>query len=425
MNLLKIPNRPTHNSLSAGNTVNEQLLLFILATIQFTHIMDFMIMMPLGPQLMRLFAISPQQFGLLVSAYTFSAGIFGFAAAFFIDRFDRKKALLFLYLGFSLGTLACALAPGYYLLLLARILTGAFGGILGALVLAIVGDAIPAERRGRAMGIVMASFAIASVAGVPFGLFLANQWEWHAPFFLLAFLSLICCAIAWRVLPPMRAHLINRVQRDPLSVIREVATSANQRWALGLMMMMMLGAFSVIPFLSPYMVSNVGFSESQLAYIYLTGGSVSFFSSILVGRLADKYGKQRVFILANLLSIIPLIILTNMSRTPIAMALLVFALYFIFNNARSVPAMAIITSSISPKTRGSFMSFNSSVQQVSSGIASFLAGLVIHKSASGELVNFNLVGFCAAIIAVASIIFVKRIKPVDTAASPEALELSH
>jgi predicted MFS family arabinose efflux permease len=163
----------------------EKILLFILASIQFTSIMDFMIMMPLGPQLMRIFQINPQEFGFLVSAYTFAAGFSSFIGVFWIDNFDRKKALMNMYLGFLLGTLACALSPTYTILVLSRILTGLFGGLLMALVFSIIGDVIEEKRRGTAMGYVSTSFSLASVLGVPFGLFIASFWNWHAPFFFL------------------------------------------------------------------------------------------------------------------------------------------------------------------------------------------------------------------------------------------------
>jgi predicted MFS family arabinose efflux permease len=411
MNPIQTPASPVlHPEIS---TYQERLLLFILAVIQFTHIMDFMIMVPLGPRLIDVFDISTRQFSFLVSAYTFSAGISGFASAFFIDRFDRKTALIVLYFGFTLGTFACALSPNYYFLLTARTITGLFGGILGALIYAIVGDTIPAERRGRAMGIVMASFAIASVAGVPFGLFLADQFDWHAPFFLLAAMSLVVWVAAFKVMPAMRKHLQHQQHRSPMMVITQVLNNPNQLWALGLMMMLMMAGFGIIPLLSTYMVKNVGFSQSQLAYIYLTGGSVSFFSSIIVGRLSDKYGKSRIFIIAAVLSLIPIVIITNLSRTPIPIALSVFAFFFIFTNGRMVPAMALITSSVLPQQRGSFMSINSSVQSIAAGVAAFLAGLVVYESpATGELMNYPLVGYCSMVAVLICIYMVRKIKPV-------------
>ena len=277
----------------------ERLILFLLAAAKFTHIMDFMVVMPLGPQLMRIFGISPQQFGLVVSAYTISAGLFGFIGAFFVDRFDRKKALIFCYTGFVIGTIACALSPTYEVLLLTRSLTGAFGGVLGALVLAMVGDIFAEERRASAMSIVMAAFSAASVIGVPFGLFLAAQFSWHAPFYFLGGLGIVIWLLMQFYLPEMKGHMEGgAAQKKPGQVIRVAFGQANARFALILISVMMLGQFTVIPFIADYMVGNMGFEELDLSYIYLIGGALTLVTAPLIGRFADRFGKFRVFSLS-------------------------------------------------------------------------------------------------------------------------------
>lgn len=393
----------------------EKIILLILATINFTHIMDFMIMMPLGPQLMRLFDINPQQFGMIVSAYTFSAGIFGFAGAFFVDKFDRKAVLLTAYAGFTLGTFACAMAPGYVLLVAARIFTGAFGGILSALVLSIIGDAIPAERRGAAMGLVMAAFSVASVAGVPFGLYLATLLSWHAPFYLLGAVGLVITALIWRFLPSMRGHIISKkaVRVSPLQVIASVTSDRNQMMALLLTSLLMLGQFSVIPYISPYMVANVGFTEAQLTYIYMIGGLFTIFSSPIVGKWADRKGKFPVFRMFILLSLIPIFLITHMPPIAVPVALLVTSAFFICSNGRMIPSMAMVTSTVKPQSRGSFMSFNSCIQQVSAGVASYVAGMIIHKTETGAMLNFDYVGYLAIGFSLVSIWIAQKLKPVD------------
>ncbi len=258
----------------------ERLLLFTLAAINFTHIVDFMIMMPLGPQLMRLFDISPQQFSALVSTYTFSAGVSSFIGAFVLDRFDRKKTLMIAYVGFVIGTFACALAPNYQLLLSARIVTGAFGGLLSALILSIIGDVIPEFRRATAIGIVMGAFSVASVVGVPFGLFIANQYSWHAPFIFLGILSTAILGLIVVAMPNyVRTWYSDIPHPSPIKVLTNLAQNGNQLSALWFTIMLVLGHFTIIPFLSPYMVANVGFSESDLTYIYLLGGAVTIFTS--------------------------------------------------------------------------------------------------------------------------------------------------
>lgn len=393
--------------------LREGWLLFILAAIQFTHIMDFVIMMPLGPQLMRVFQISPKEFGFLVSAYTFSAALSGFISTLFIDKFDRKYALLGLYFGFILGTFCCAIAPNYSLLLLARLIAGAFGGVISGLVFAIIGDAIPENRRGAATGKVMAAFSVASIAGIPVGLYLASRLNWHAPFFLLTGVSLVVLIIAFLVLPTLSRHLTKANKSNPLAVIGEILRNKNLLWALSLMVMLTLAGFTVVPFISPYLVSNLGFAEQELAYMYLFGGLASVVTSQLAGRLADKYGKQRVFIYMALFSIIPILLLTNLPRVSHAVVLLVTTTFFIGFGARFVPAVALTTSSVAPKLRGSFMSFNSSIQQLASGASAFLSGLIIQKTTAGTLLHFNTIGIIASVATVLCIFIIRQLKVVS------------
>lgn len=390
---------------------SERLLLFTLAAIQFSHIMDFMIMMPLGPQLMRIFEISPQQFSMLVSGYTFSAGVFGFLSAFVADRFARKPLLMFLFTGFVFGTLACSLAPGYGILLAARILTGAFGGILSAMVFAVVGDTIPLERRGTAMGWVTAAFSAASVFGVPFGLFLASKISWHAPFLFLACLGIPVWLMAWRFIPntPQPDH----TRENPLQLVQRVSQDRNQQWALLLIILMMLGQFSVIPFLSPSMVANVGFSESNLAYIYLLGGFTTLFTGPWIGRLADRYGRQRVLYCFLVLSILPIIWITHLGPSPMLMVLALTTCFFVLSGGRMIPVMAMMTAAVVPRYRGSFMSLQSAVQQISAGIASLLAGWIIIENGQGQLLNYPVVGYLAAVTSILSLFVARRIRAIS------------
>lgn len=393
---------------------NEKLLLWTLAAINFIHIVDFMILMPLGPQLMRIFEISPREFGLLVSSYTFSAGISSFFGAFFLDRFDRKKILLWVYVGFSIATLGCALSPNYPILLFARVLSGVFGGLTSALILAIIGDVIPDSRRGRAMGLVMAAFSVASVLGVPMGLFLASLSDWHTPFYILTALSVLSLGMIMKYIPSISTHLKNDIVRpNPMVVIRRVTSNANQMRAIGLSVMMMFGQFMIIPFLSPYTVANVGFSEMQLAYIYMAGGAFTIFTSPWVGKMADKHGKLKVFTIFMFLNIIPIAVITNLGVTPIYYVLMISTMFFVTSNGRYVPAAAIITGTAKPENRGSFLSFNSAVQQIATGFASLIAGIIIGENAAGELTNFNVVGYIAIVFSLLCIPLARRVKIVS------------
>ena len=258
-------------------------LLITLAGIQFTHILDFMIMMPLGPQFTQIFAITDAQFGLLVSAYTLAAGASGLLAATYLDKFDRKKLLLTLYILFGLATLACGLAPTYYSLMVARVLAGVFGGVLSALSQTIIADVIPFERRGRAMGIVMTSFSLSTVAGVPLGLFLAAHFSWHAPFFGIAALVGLLATGAFVTLPPLVEHLKMKNRPSAWSGIKQVLADANHMKAFAFSGLLMFAGFTVIPFITIYLQTNVGWRTDQVPYVYLCGGVVTLFTARLVG----------------------------------------------------------------------------------------------------------------------------------------------
>ncbi len=374
---------------------HEWLLLLTLTVMNFTHIMDFMVMMPLGPQLMRLFQVSPSQFALLVSTYTFSAALAGFVGAFIVDRFDRRQTLLVLYAGFGLSTLLCAAANSYGSLLLARAVAGSFGGLMGATLMAIVGDVVPAERRGAAMGTVMAAFSLSAVAGVPCGLLLAEHFGWQGPFVFLALASLPLLWLARRMVPPLRGHLVPHRPRNPWQQMRFMYSQPVHLRAFAMMASLMFAGFSVIPFISPYMVANAGLTEADLKYIYLCGGLATLFSARLIGWLADRVGKIRMFIGVSLASLPAILLLTHWQHAPLGATLAVTTLFMVFVSGRMVPAMAIVTGAVAPQHRGSFMSFNSATQQLASGAASFSAGLLIQRGAHGQWAGYDLVGYAA------------------------------
>lgn len=392
---------------------NERLLLIILAAGMFTHIMDFMIMMPLGAQLKRLFKISPQEFSLLVASYTVTAGVAGFFAAFIIDRFDRKKVLIFIYTGFATGTLACAFAPTYNFLLATRSLTGGFGGVLGALILSIVSDIVPLERRAKGIGIVMASFGLASVLGVPFGLFIASKTSWHAPFLLLGILAFVINGLMMVLIPSMTSH-IKEKHAGPMEVLVSIFGNANARLGLTFTSTLMLGHFTIIPFIALYMVGNIGFTEDQLALIYLVGGMCTIFFSPWVGKMADKHGRLKIFSIFGTLVIIPILVITNLTPVPVWTVLVISGVFFIFSNGRMVPSTTMETAIIKPENRGSYMSIRSSVQQLTSGLASFVAGLIIVERApvfgtAKALANFNYVGAIAVFFSLVSLYIARKL----------------
>ena len=390
---------------------NEKLLLFTLAVIQFTHILDFMIIMPLGKTLMEAFQISPTEFSLIVSSYSFAAFGMSLIGAFFIDRFDRKAALLFLYTGFTFGTFACSFAPNYLFFLIARSLTGAFGGVISALILSIIADAIPYERRSAAMGIVMTGFSVASVLGVPAGIQLAAMNTWKTPFFVLGLMAAAVTIMIYFVVPPLRIHLnTGKTREHPFKIISKIFKTPNQTKALSFNVILMLGHFTIIPFIAPYMQSNVGFSETDVAGIYFFGGLVTIILLPLFGRLADKYGNVRVFTFGTIVAIISIFSITNLPPVGIVFALFITSTFFVGGSGRNVPATTMVTSVVTPENRGSFMSIRASFVQLTLGLSSFIAGLIIIENTDGTLANYNYVGYLAIFMSLLALWIAPQLK---------------
>lgn len=392
----------------------ERLLLVILAAVNFTHIMDFMIMMPLGPQLMKLLNINPQQFGLAVSAYAITAGCSSFVSAFFVDRFDRKKVLLFAYIGFVIGTFSCAIAPNYEFLVAARVLAGLFGGMIGAQVLAIVADTFEYERRASAMGILMTAFSLASVAGVPVGLWLAAKFSWHVPFAVIGGLGVLVALLIGLYVPQVNSHLAGgKPTGNPLRVLTNIWATPNQRKALSLSIVLMMGHFAIIPFIAPSLVGNVGYSESNIFLIYLVGGALTIFTAPQVGKLADRRGKHPVFVTFALLSLLPVWLITNLWPMPLWAVLIISGLFFIVVNGRMIPMQAIVSGVVSPQQRGGFMSINSSMQQLATGVAALIGGAIVQKTADGHIEHYATVGYFSMLLIAVSIWLAGRVQPIE------------
>lgn len=386
---------------------SERSLLLLLAAVQFTHIMDFMLMMPLGPQLIRVMNISPGQFAAFVAAYTISSGIVGLLAAPFIDRFDRKKLLLFAYAGFTLGTLTCALSQNAATLLIARAVSGAFGGLSISMVMAIIGDVVPAERRATGMGIVMTAFSAAAALGVPFGLQLAQMFRWETPFFVLAGIASVMWTIAFLKLPPIRGHLESGHSKHAFV---ELLSDANAGRALLFMVAMVLGHFTIIPLLSPYLVYNVGLPEHDLFLVYLTGGVLTVFTAPRIGKLADRFGRRRVFSVLVVIASFVTLFIANSGRLPVGAVLVSGGAFFIFASGRFVPGQAIMTLAVPASRRGAFMSLSGCARDLAMGLASGIAGWVVTTAPSGELNHFSRLGWIAAVAGAVSIWFGSRVR---------------
>lgn len=380
----------------------ELWLLLTLAGIQFTHILDFMIMMPLGPQLTRLFGISDAQFGLLVSAYTLSAGVSGLLAATYIDRFGRKRLLMVLYVLFGLATLACGVAPTYGALMVARILAGMFGGVLSAVGQTIIADVIPYERRGRAMGIVMTSFSVSTVAGVPLGLVVAERWGWNMPFIAIALLCGVLTMVAARVLPAMTAHVHGASQHTVMGGIVQVLADANHRRAFLFSALLMSTGFTVIPYITIYLQANVGVQSGQIPWVYLWGGVVTLFTARLFGRMTDRHGKVTTFRWLAVAVAVPLLSVTLLGQVPLWVVLVATTLMFALMSGRMIPGMAILTAAANPALRGTFMTLNAAVQSAAMGLASLAGGMLIQRDAQGLVQNYwmaAVLGIVASLLA--------------------------
>lgn len=370
--------------------LSERYTLWLLAAMQFAHIMDFMVLMPLSPQLMRVMHITQTQFAALVSSYTFAAALAGLAVARWCDAYSRKKLLLSMFAGFGLATLLCALSTNYSSLMLARCVAGLFGGVVGGIVQAYVADLLPPQRRGWGMGIIMTAFSLSAVAGVPFGIWLGAGWGWPTPFEFLALLSLVIGVVAWRYLP-------DPTPADPapptrfLTLLRE----PHHWYAFALTLALMMAGFTVIPYISPFLVQNLGFSETQLAWFYLAGGAATLFTAPVIGRMADRLGKLKTFLLVGGLSIIPITLFTHLQGGALLPSIAVMTLFMVLVSGRFIPAMALTSMVVAPRLRGRFMSLNVSVQQFGSGLAALVSGMMLGHDGAGRLLHYDRVGYVA------------------------------
>jgi len=382
----------------------ERIIIILLAAINFTHILDFMIMMPLGNYLMPHFRISPQQFSFLLASYPISSFASGIMMALFADKFERKSLLLITYAGFIIGTTACGLVQSYELLLVSRIVAGIFGGIIGGQVLSMIGDLFTYDRRGTAMGAVMSAFAVASSVGVTFSLYLVDIFkdDWHVPFLFVAVLAMVIWPICFYQLPVLRSHLTEQ-HTSPGKLKQLIATLTAKSTGLALLFsgLMMMGHFLIIPFINPYMEFNKGYPRSVTPLIYLVGGISSFIAAIFLGRLSDRIGKLAVFSYCVPLSFIMVILITNLPTLPFSIVLSFFAIWFALATGRAVSSQTMVSNVTGSVNRGSFMSLNSSIQHLGTGAAALVAGYIVTEGKSGKLLRYEWVGYLSVIVLLA------------------------
>jgi predicted MFS family arabinose efflux permease len=387
-----------------GFSPYQSLLIALLAFVQFTVILDFIIMSPLGAIIMPALNITTGQFGVAVSSYAFSAGISGILAAGFADRFDRKRLLLFFYLGFTAGTALCALAPNYHVLLAGRIVTGLFSGVIGSVVMAIVTDLFALHQRGRVMGFVQTAFAASQVLGVPVGLFLSNHWSWHVAFGALVGLSIATMAAVLLVMRPVTGHLL--LKQDGNAFRHLIATVGQPRYTLafGVTTLLATGGYMLMPFGSAFTVNNLGIDIVHLPTIYLISGLFSIFIGPLVGRASDAFGKYPVFAFGSAVSVVMVLIYTHLGVVTLMTVIIVNVLMFVGIFSRMIPSQALISAIPVPSQRGSFSAISASLQQLSGGLGSVLAAAIIAQNADGSLRHFDMLGYVVVATSVLSLI---------------------
>lgn len=410
-------------------TQYQKFVVAVLAFLQFTVVLDFMIMSPMGAILMPALNMTPSQFGLVVSIYALSAGASGLLAAGFADRFDRKKLLMFFYVGFVVGTLLCGLATNYVFLLAARMITGLFGGVLGSVVLAIVTDLFSFEHRGQVMGYIQTAFAGSQVLGIPAGLYFSNKWGWHAPFFMIVIVSVIVGVFIQRYLQPINAHLKIKSDKNPFHHFKATLTNKKYLLAFSATALLSLGGFMLMPFGSDFTVRNMGIDLAHLPMLYLITGLTTIFVGPIVGRLSDTIGKFPTFIFGSILSIIMVLIYTHLGTTPLYIAVIVNSLLFIGIFSRIIPTQALTSAIPATTDRGAFMAVSSSLQQISGGVAAAFAGVIVSRADDGKILHFDTLGFIligTTLFTMGIMYFVNKMVPKHQAATqPAPVELGH
>lgn len=390
---------------------NREFILILLAIINFTHIVDSMLIMPLGDIFISIFNIDASQYSLLVSAYAIAAFVSSLAGIFILDKVDRRTALMVLYFGFSVATLCSALADSFMTLIIIRLATGFFGGMIGALLLSVISDLFMFKERGRAMGVLFAAFSVASALGIPIGIYLAALSTWQLPFIIIGTLGLLITLLIWFVFPSMNTHIKpNTGRRIDFAPLKSIFSDRNQMKALSAAFVLILAHFMIIPFISPYMIKNVGFTQEQISYQFLLGGIATVFSSPFIGRLTDRFGVMKIFGLMLLLSFIPTLIITQLGMEPVGVALIYTTLFFIFGSGRMIAPNTLITAAAPPEVRGSFMSLKSATQQLAIGISAWLSGSIVIIGSDGLYENYQYVGYLSIAFGLLTIWLVSRIR---------------
>ena len=388
----------------------QKLIVGLLAFLQFGIILDFMIIAPLGALIMPAMAITTKQFGVIVSAYAFSAGLSGLLVAGFADRYDRKKLLLVFYTGFILSTLWCGLADTFHMLLLARIVTGIFGGVIGSIVLAIATDLFSIQLRGRVMGLIQTAFGASQVLGLPIGLYLSSRWDWHAPFLVMVIFGIVGGLIIAFKMRPVVDHLT--VSTDRNAFLHLVDTIRDPRYiaAFATTALLTTGGFMIMPFSTAFTVNNIGIKIESLSTIYFVTGIFAIIVGPMVGKAADALGKLPVFIAGSIVTCVMVLIYTHLTVVPLTTVIVVNVLLFVGIFSRLIPFQALVSAVPEQNKRGAFNAVGASIQQFAGGFASVLAGNIVSFGADGKLQHFPVVGYVVIATVIISAILTWRIQ---------------
>ncbi len=388
----------------------QVLVIILLAFTQFTVVLDFMVMSPLGDMLIKSMSLTTSEFGFAVSAYAFSAGIAGLLTAGFADRYDRKKLLLFFYVGFIAGTLVCGLSTTYFMLLTARIITGLFGGVIGSISMAIVADLFPMHQRGRAMGYMQMGFGASQVLGIPISLYIANHWGWQSPFLMIVGLAAIIWLLTMMKLHPVTKHLHLKSDKSAITHLWHTLKHGHYRTGFLLTSLLSLGGFMMMPWGSAFAVNNLHVTYDQLPVLFMASGIAALIIMPLIGKLSDKIEKVKIFTVAAVAMMVIIVIYTNLTPVPFILIITLNILMMIAIVSRIVPAMALVSALPKMQDRGAFMSINTSLQQIAGGIAAGVGGMiVVQQTKTSPLEHYDTLGYLIVVIIIANIIQIYRV----------------
>ena len=404
---------PSAEVVKAKFTTYQKVVIAILALTQFTVVLDFMVMSPLGDLLKKTLDLTPSQFSFVVASYAISAFASGFLTAGFADRFDRKKLLVFFYIGFIVGTYLCGMVETYPMLIFARIVTGIFGGVMSSISMAIVADLFSIQQRGRVMGFMQMGFGSSQVLGIPISLWIANIWGWQSPFFLIVGMSLVILVVIVIYLKPVVKHL--EEQKDENALLHLFHTLKQRNYRIGFMAtaLMSIGGYMIMPWGSVFAVNNLKVTADQLPVLFMISGIATLIIMPIIGKLSDKMDKFNLFVIASIWMIVVILVYTQLILAPFWFIVIMNVLMMMGVMSRMVPSMALVSALPEIHDRGSFMSINASLQQLSGGVATLIGGMIVHqKTKDSPLENYDILGYVIVVILIVCAVNLWRVSKI-------------